>query len=773
MKEQNALRRIRGLRKRLITRIQRPIGKGNSGPIIWARQLISDAQNQTRKKKGDTFQLSDRSIKRIELDAALRENADIRGLIGKKIGDLTVEDVEFLNDSLNYIRTYGRGVMVDRLRRDAQKREALVQDFTNRVYQGGEIPKGTSIEAQNKRKAGWWTKHALAVKSPNRLIRDLLGTEDSPFYRAFVQDLRSREAQSQENINHHLDAYSAFIRENGISAKELYNGEISISGRTYTIQQVMSMYLSQGNAEADAAVVHGEFQGDRELRDQFVDRLSRKYRALADFIVGQYGTMVGRYGGAIERNKNIEFTEVEGKYFPMIRIGEMYTTESEALADRIVKSGEFRRAAMDTSRAKARKKIRDEFQKPIKLELVDVFFREMPKMERYAAVGDWVTQMDQVRKDPLFQGVVESRLGKEANRWFQDLVNDVMDPTPYTGYDPTEKFLTRIRKYNTLGVLAGNLKTMAIQGFSYFQAMGKVNLLDLAAAPWQYVAGNPLMMNDFINAKDPLMKGRAINPAISEARNAREKGILGAGVRLSQELMKPIGWIDKITASMVWTAKYNEVLRRTGNDAEAVAAARQLVLESQPTSLTSELPALYRSKSELVKWLTRFTRQLNQIYNTVMFDAPYAVRQGEMFNAVAMYLGTALNFAAMSYFSGFRLPDDLEDVPRELTEEAVTRIISMIPLYGSVLSSMLSGRYEAGIQPLPFAEEVTTALRLAASDDKDLHDLRQVLMSVGMGVGISVGAPAVAVRRTVQGIRSAMDGESPLPDLIPGLFLEE
>lgn len=772
-RERDALRKIRSLRKKLTARIRRRMGKGNSGPIIWARQLVSDAQDQTRKKKDETFQLSNRSVKRIEADPSLRENADIRALIGKKIGDLRIEDIEFLNESLDYIRTYGRGVMVDRIRREAQKREALVRDFVSRVYKGGEIPKGTSIEAQAERKASWWTKHVLSVKSPNRVIRDLLGSEDSPFFRAFIGDLRSREASSRMNVQKHLSDYTQFVREHGIDPKMLYNQEITAGARTYTVQQVMTMYLSQGNKEADAAVVHGEFAGDLELRDQFVDMLELKYKELADFIVSQYRTMVGRFGGAFERNKNIEFHEVDGKYFPMIRIGEMYTTESEALADRIVKSGEFRRASMDTSRAKGRQKIRDEFQKPIKLDLVDVFFREMPKMERYAALGDWVTRMDAVRKDPLFQGVVESRLGKEANRWFRELINDVMDPTPYTGYDPTESFLTRVRKYNTLGVLAGNLKTMAIQGFSIFQAMGKVNFLDLAAAPWQYVSGNPIKINDFINAKDPLMKDRSINPAIAEARNAREKGVLGAGLRLSQELMKPIGWIDKITASMVWMAKYNEVIRQTGDDARAVEAARQLVLESQPTSITGELPQLYRSKSELVKWLSRFTRQLNQIYNTVMFDAPYAVRQGELFNAMSMYLGTALNFAIMSYFSGFRLPDDPEDAPKEITEEAITRIISMIPLYGSVLSAMLSGRYEAGIQPLPFAEEVVTALRLAAKDDKDLDDLKRVLASVGMGVGISVGAPAVAVRRAVKAIQAAAQGDSPMPDLIPGLFLEE
>ena len=772
-KERNALRKVRELRKRLIGRIRRPMGKGNSGPIIWARQLVLDVQAQTRKKKDEFFSLSERSVKRIELDEALQENSDIRRFIGRKIGELNIDDIEFINDSLNYIRTYGRGVMVDRIRREAQKREALIRDFAARVYKGDTIPKGTSIEAQNQRKSSWWVKHALAVKSPNRLIRDLLGTEDSPFFRAFVQDLRSRESQSLSNIQKHLEDYQTWVQKNEVDTKELYNGELSSGGRTYTVQQVMTMYLSQSNSEADAAVVHGEFQGDRELRDRFVDMLDPRYKDLADFISAQYGTMTGRFGGAFERNKNIEFTQVEGKYFPMLRIGEMYTTESEAMADRIVKSGEFRRASMDTSRAKGRVKIRDEFQKPIKLELVDVFFREMPKMERYAALGDWVTRMDAVRKDPLFQGVVESRLGMEANRWFQDFINDVMDPTPYTGYDPTERFLTRVRKYNTLGVLAGNLKTMAIQGFSYFQAMGKVGLVDLAAAPWQYVMKNPMKINEFINRKDPLMKDRSINPAIAEARKAREKGVLGAAVNLSQEMMKPIGWIDKMTASMVWMAKYNEVMRTTGSDAQAVEAARQLVLESQPTSLVGELPALYRSKSELVKWLTRFTRQLNQIYNTVMFDAPYAVRQGELFTAMAMYLGTALNFAVMSYFSGFRLPEDPEDVPKEVAEEALTRIISMIPMYGSVLSAMLSGRYEAGVQPLPFAEEIVTALRMAASDDKDLDDIMKTLASVGMGVGISIGAPAVAIRRTVNAIRSAAEGKSPMPDLIPGLFIEE
>lgn len=204
-----------------------------------------------------------------------------------------------------------------------------------------------------------------------------------------------------------------------------------------------------------------------------------------------------------------------------------------------------------------------------------------------------------------------------ANEYFRNLIGDIQG-VPRTRGEGTE-ILSYIRGGYAKFQLGANPKTWASQLSSAFAA---TSILDIDSM-----------------AKATGISGKDVDKycAIAELRNAENTAAMAQGVmtpgkrirtkldKVSDVLMKPIGWVDRGVVRRLFAVCQVQVQKNGGakigteaNKVEAGKLLERVILETQQNSFATEKSAAMRSGNEILKTFTMFSADGMKMVGRVM-----------------------------------------------------------------------------------------------------------------------------------------------------------
>ena len=186
-------------------------------------------------------------------------------------------------------------------------------------------------------------------------------------------------------------------------------------------------------------------------------------------------------------------------------------------------------------------------------------------------------------------------------------------------------------------------------------------------------------------------------------------------------------------------------------DAAAVKAADDIVLNTQPVGDSTELPSLFRTKSEAMKIFLQFQSSLSVIWNNLVWDNIGYFRNreyGKIIRSVAAYsmAGLALGLVA----DGFDDDDDDADRLRKIAYWMMTQGIESFPVFGSDISGMLQRAitgekdfYGSGTDMFPGITKLFSGVESIIASDKPFLDGAK---KVAEGAGVLAGVPTSGIK---------------------------
>jgi len=216
--------------------------------------------------------------------------------------------------------------------------------------------------------------------------------------------------------------------------------------------------------------------------------------------------------------------------------------------------------------------------------------------------------------------------------------------------------------------------------------------------------------------------------------------------------MQGIYMIDTVARTIGWNAVYRKVLADGGSEAEAIRAAQNTTLRTQPTATAKDLPQLYVT-NEFANWFTMFTNQLNQIYNIGTYDIPSYVINKQYGKAALGAIGMGVTALTIWAITNRDLPDEPEDVAEALTEQA----INATPLIGKAIMVGRNGWGDKTLPALKWGEslgDIIASIEDAIFKDEELEltdSEKRVLLE---GIAILLGLPYIGPKRVIEAVQT-------------------
>ena len=231
--------------------------------------------------------------------------------------------------------------------------------------------------------------------------------------------------------------------------------------------------------------------------------------------------------------------------------------------------------------------------------------------------------------------------------------------------------------------------------------------------------------------------------------------------------MKGISMMDQAAVNTLWLASYDTYLRRNPNNLqgealkkEAAFKATQLISETQPTSIVTDLASIQRKKGPFVRSVLLFTNQMFQYINMVWYDIPTSVKAYKatkdptyMRKAFGSVMNMAISGALILLISGaaFRKDDEDDDEYFERMGKEVLKTTAnyTVPLAGNSIVQGASGFSPGSIVELP-----TSIGRLIGTDFSDLDKVSDRMWDILLDSASITGLPTAFVQRAIKAAKN-------------------
>ncbi|MDR2095384.1 MAG: hypothetical protein LBP76_07675, partial [Treponema sp.] len=670
------------------------------------------------------------------------------------LAEWTIEDMETLAGVVSELRRKGR----EELKIKLEARRKLVEDYRSRLDKqirrnmktGGDddepIQGVASTKNKEEKRAARW-KNIYNQMNPRRFFRMLDGGRDELFYSLITQGEYRAYDEKMRRVVERREKVNAALKEIGIKPKELWTNTFEVQGingsTDVTLDEMLFFHRAALNDRAWNAVVFGNFATVDEKSEMskitdVTDMLSLEQRAimrynaamaqLEEFLAKnekfrQVEEIIGRdYDDNYERLNTFiaaEFNQDLGSedyYMPLGRTevtGEPkeQQTVNEALAAAGISW------SIEKGFTKNRVDISPANQTPVRAGLYKTWDQMVDQQEQLMAYQPYLREIRQIfdeRGSKVLMNNVKKKYSLAANEYIKNYISDIANPKAAKAYADAD-FITRlIRGHYPTAVLAWRLSSIIKQVVTspapFFQYVNPVEYIGAAA---QCLSEETRAM---ILEKSIYMKTRVYDPAvdmINEVEKYMLEGPLGkvetALSKVEKTGMKGLEWIDYVCVAPGWLAAYNRKLvelSKNNNgmsdaviDAEAVRFADQVVRDTQPSSNPMDLAPIFKGERGFFKQLfLQFQVPMSVIFQNIVFDAPAAVRQGRIFQAITtigIYALTAAVVGAMG-----EEDDDEKLDPKERGIDALGGLIESIPMWGGGAANAVESLLRTGkIQP--------------------------------------------------------------------------
>jgi hypothetical protein len=550
-------------------------------------------------------------------------------------------------------------------------------------------------------------------------------------------------------------------------------------------QQLWMIALNMGNDGNKQRLLDG-YRWSEEQVKRVLDREMTKPEW--DWVQGVWDSLEGLYplieevheretglkpGKVVARPVSTPHGEYAGGYFParyddrMSELGARQATDAENVAQ-VMGNGQSR-VAVTSGHAKARA---DKYTRPIELTwgtvpghvsqvLHDVSFRS------------YVKETAGILLDPRMKTLMLKRMGEGYQKQLVPWLTSVATSRA----DPVASNLSTVLA--PLGWLRGRMATQAL-GLNMAVALGDFSNPAVAIAAG---AVKPSVMAHALG-KTTAHWGEVRSFALENSAELRfrndkigkklvdQLGDMGGKPKsplerhINETAFVFMEWSDKLTATPMWFAKYQQELAEGRTHEDAARAGDDVIRKFFPAEHVSEGPAFTRNK--ITGAVVMFYGYMNKVYNfqrAFLSEATdklrdegtgYGTKAGAVAKAAGKLLATSIAVGGMSEFLSGRGREDDESWTEWLIRKAVTGPFNSLPLTGPIAE--WAARRLGGHEGVKFSQRLTPGLATgqkvvesigsmmdaAKGDEVKTKDILNGLELLGLGAGI----PTRQIRKT-------------------------
>jgi len=669
---------------------------------------------------------------------------DIQRFKDLTFGDFTTDQIALLYGITEHIRERGRREMAAFLEAQRMRRDVAVNKILAEVL-GGEkaqvFENIGSIESDKEQKSGAvFNAQAMSLRPP-RMILLMSGGKEGVMYDWYINKINEATDAEIRNYQRRMKAGQQKMKELGITVGMLEK-ELTYNDVTMRTDDVLHLWIGMKNEKNRNAILYGN-RIELGVVSGLTSQLTENQKAWATYMLDDFEAEYDRLNQTFIADRNQDMGK-EQNYFTMIRQDLDQMPLGDEFASQIAVRNAWRKGYPNKSFSKERIEIADEHQKPIRLGATQIWFEQVSKQEHYIASAILAKDLQYIADNQVLRDGLKQRFGRRANSWLRKYVNDWANPTMYRTFDSVTRWMGVVRNNMAVAYLGFNLLTVLKQAPSLAFYLKGANPVNLLAAASEMVL-HPFETIRFVEKMDPQIAARSYDRLTEELKGYDPNKAVRTMRKVGQVSMKPIMWMDKAIVTIGWLAVYKNQIAKGASELEAAREAQKVTLDTQEAGRPKDVAEMYRS-NELANWFTMFSNQLNQIWNMYTFDIPNAIKQREAAKLAGILAGIAVSGIAIAYLSGWRAPEDPEDLPKEAAVELFKNFLSAVPFLGNGLESGYDKSYGAGLDPFPIAY---AAGKLMADVSGDPEKIGPDIASLVEDLAILTGLPVTGTKRLV------------------------
>jgi len=583
-------------------------------------------------------------------------------------------------------------------------------------------------------------------------IADLLdntkGLYGGKLYEAIVTRRRTGNSDSTRNVQSRTGALNALLKNLKISSGKLNKRVSFYKGyQKLSVSELLGIYAKTMQKGGRDAILEGNFKGDEAALQAAIDYVASnpKLKKVAEFIIADYAQARPRLAAAYARNEGKPLAEID-YYTPLFRTDAEFKRGSDDIHSMLSGKDNENTRGVAKPFTIERKKSRAR----VNLDLIGEYKRMVDMQEHYIAQYDVVKTIDSILKDPGLKQRITDAYGKsviEELTAYRDVVAN-----PRSGYASGSTISKFFRKNISVAYLAYNFKTVLKQIPSYFRYMeelggGAEGFTRLMTALAEVNTNRKI--KKFVLANDPVLKKNTVDNILNDFRNNNPKlyqKIIDGGGELG---FKAIMYMDLQVKTAGWYSVYKKARADGKTKEKAISLARDATARTQPTSLTEEMPSIYREGG--AKWFLQFTNQLIKNTNSLFVRYPRLLfknfKSAEAREKLAGGLmGMVISGMGIWAIDNGRFPEDEEDV--------LDAILDLTLSAGTPIGSAANQKRKGYEYDIPIVEGVGSGLDIAgkalSGEDIKWYDATEALALAGVPVTF------------INNVRRSVDSGNPL-----------
>lgn len=697
----------------------------------------------------------------------------------------TIEELEQISQALDLMRDEAKAMysqkVADRMQKLSNAMANFVQQHTDETLDPEDVETRNTLNTFiNSTFADYDSSPKTVIKKMKTVFRSfyrgdfaqgpglskwLDGWQEGVLYEWLNRRALDCETKQLDNSHKRWQKLDDYLKENGYNHKNLYADFMTYTTPTgdvtLTLGEAIGVYcLSLNGPEA---IIKLQGVNGNQIPDivKIVEALPAKDKALGDFLIETIGgdDVWERMSDVYYRvyNKNLGRRQNYMTFKPATPIA---SQDNDFQTDFLVSASGNPVKYVEKGMTK---EINPNAVYKLDLDVVSLVHSQIKRQEHFMAWCEWARDMNYMLNSNL--GTSISRIyGRDTLNTVQNLVNRYTSPN---------ESLTRFQKLANIvisNVAVSDLLLNPVSAMKQFASLTGAVRGDISLKAFSEtltsIGKNPIQTIEFVNNMSPYMKDRTFAIAVADYKKYSEKGELSTLTGKFNEKygMKMVEFNDKLIASIIWLSRYKTAIDKEGATVEeATFQANMTVRETQSTSNVLDRSEMQAKQSPFVKTILLFTNDAIKMANQMAFNLPYYWKQKNYKKLIGVAMNILLQGAVVTLIGGafFKREGD-DDNEKKRRNRIIIALIAqygddLIPLFGRIMQSSLSGYFGGTAQALEPAQDIGTLARKIIQyegTDEQKESLKNSLIDSLFDLATVSALPVVETKRIIKAFKN-------------------
>jgi hypothetical protein len=701
----------------------------------------------------------------------------------KSFKDMTIEEMRGLVDAIRQIEHIGRLKTKLLTAKDNREFAARIDEAVLSLQSNANRTVVERIERSgfmDRIKDGFGEYFAMHRKLSS-LIREMDGGKDiGAMWSLLVRPMNEKgdqEASMRAEATRKLaDVFQPMIKKGGLN-KKTFIPEINNS---LTKEARLMVALNWGNEANRQRVMDGDNWSIKQVDAilatldaedwQFVQNVWNMIDSYWPDIAAKERRVTGVEPGKVERSQVMTpFGQLAGGYFPIMydpNRSSKAESHSDAEVAKQMMQGAYTRST--TARGHTKARVDEVVGRPVRKDF-GVISQHVNQVIHDLSWHEWLIDANRILRNGKMDSAIREAYGPELLRMMKSTVKDIA-AGEVGAQNVFERSINHLRVGATVSGLAWNLWTSLLQPLGLTQSAARIGPKWVLKGVGTLLS-EPTKINakvEWIRSKSVFMteRGRTMQREINEILNKVDNAKLTA---IESTYFYAIQAAQTIADVPTWLGQYEKSMSENYDEATAIAAADQAVIDSQGGGQVKDLSGIQRG-SPLLKLWTNFYSYFNVTYNIAAqktrntdFKNPSEIAALAVDYALLMVVPSVLSTIMKEAIKGGGDDDDLWK--KIVSDQLGYTFGLMVGLreIGAVFGSSYGYTGPAGIR---FLSELNKLGKQIEQGEADVA----LLKALNNSAGILLHYPAGQVQRTAQGVAATVNGDVEGLAIFPALL---